>query len=257
MRDQCTPGSGLRGCGPRKQSRGAFTLIELLVVIAIIALLVSILLPSLNKAKSLARRALCLSNMRTIGVSAFMYAGENDDWFPDPYTTGAGGFYIDPSDGLKHYTGSWGFRQGPGKIDDYGEEEVFGLAGALRKYLAGDSEAWLCPDASDEMKSFGVTYAWWTNDALGNYTIARFSEIYSIYSLPLAWDNLIWKPAPTGVRGVRGGTWPRSFQRVCHKDAGPSELKDHEYSSNLWFDGHASPFYTRLHDSIGTDAEFE
>ena len=243
------------GCGRRKDGRRAFTLIELLVVIAIIALLVSILLPSLSKAKALARRALCMSNMRTVGVAAFMYAGENDDWFPDPYTTGAGGWYI--QNGLKHFTGSWGFRQAPGRVDDYGEEEEFGLAGALVKYLPGDSEAWLCPDAGDEMKSFGVTYAWWTNDALGNYTIARFSQLYSIYNLPLAWDNLIWKPAPTGVRGVRGGTWPRSFQRVCHKDAGPSDMKDHEYSTHLWFDGHASTFYTRLQETVGSNAEME
>jgi prepilin-type N-terminal cleavage/methylation domain-containing protein/prepilin-type processing-associated H-X9-DG protein len=57
--------------------RRAFTLIELLVVIAIIALLVSILLPSLNQAKELGRAVVCASNMRALGLS-FQYYQE--DW---------------------------------------------------------------------------------------------------------------------------------------------------------------------------------
>jgi|GEM_PF-5552527 len=60
----------------------AFTLIELLVVIAIIALLVSILLPSLGRAKELARRAACASNMRAWGLTAFQFANEHDGYFP-------------------------------------------------------------------------------------------------------------------------------------------------------------------------------
>ena len=66
---------------PRK-SHGAFTLIELLVVIAIIALLVSILLPSLNMAKELARRAVCMTNLNAIGKAGQVYASENDTYLP-------------------------------------------------------------------------------------------------------------------------------------------------------------------------------
>ena len=59
----------------------AFTLIELLVVIAIISLLVSILLPSLNRAKDLAREVACLSNERALGVAHVFYSNDNDETF--------------------------------------------------------------------------------------------------------------------------------------------------------------------------------
>lgn len=58
--------------------RSAFTLIELLVVIAIIALLVSILLPSLKRAQELAKQTVCLSNLKNNGTAMLMYAEENE-----------------------------------------------------------------------------------------------------------------------------------------------------------------------------------
>lgn len=58
-----------------------FTLIELLVVIAIISLLVSILLPSLTKARELAKRTVCAVNLRTVLVAFACYANENDGRF--------------------------------------------------------------------------------------------------------------------------------------------------------------------------------
>ena len=56
-----------------------FTLIELLVVIAIIALLLSILMPSLRKAKEVARRVVCSSNMKQLALGNLVYAAEYDD----------------------------------------------------------------------------------------------------------------------------------------------------------------------------------
>lgn len=59
-----------------------FTLIELLVVIAIISLLVAILIPSLQKAKSLAQAVKCQSNLRSISLSLQMYTVDWDEYLP-------------------------------------------------------------------------------------------------------------------------------------------------------------------------------
>ncbi len=66
-------------------NRRAFTLIEILVVVAIIALLVSMLLPSLSRAKEQTRRVICLSNLRQMATAAHSYAAGSDDSYPIAY----------------------------------------------------------------------------------------------------------------------------------------------------------------------------
>jgi len=68
---------------PRKRGGGGFTLIELLVVVAIIGLLISILLPSLSRAKDQAKKTACLANLRTIGQGMVMYADAHRDRLPN------------------------------------------------------------------------------------------------------------------------------------------------------------------------------
>ncbi|HVP11415.1 MAG TPA: type II secretion system protein [Phycisphaerae bacterium] len=87
--------------GNAARRRQGFTLVELLIVISIMALLASILLPSLSKAREMAKSSSCLSNLRNVGMSIAMYASEQK-YYPTSYS------YVDgdsSAGGYLHWTG--------------------------------------------------------------------------------------------------------------------------------------------------------
>jgi prepilin-type N-terminal cleavage/methylation domain-containing protein/prepilin-type processing-associated H-X9-DG protein len=67
-------------------SRNGFTLIELLVVIAIIAILAAILFPVFAQARAKGRQAMCVSNLKQLGMGIMMYTQDNDEYMPFGYS---------------------------------------------------------------------------------------------------------------------------------------------------------------------------
>ena len=86
--------------------RSGFTLIELLVVIAIIAVLMAILMPALNRVREQGKRAVCLSNVKQLGLAWVLYADDNDNKIVNG-CTGSGGENPIPADedGWVHWAG--------------------------------------------------------------------------------------------------------------------------------------------------------
>ena len=137
--------------------RSAFTLIELLVVVAIIALLISILLPSLARARELSKRTVCRANLKNMGIGWISYANENeDDWpVPSPFAQPT-----NPGLSAVQYVGRIGFQRALSTTDpafpnfpNANQISVTRCVWELVRNGSGSVKQIICPSASDDQQN--------------------------------------------------------------------------------------------------------
>ena len=168
----------------KKSSSKAFTLIELLVVIAIIALLVSILIPSLNKAKQYAAKIVCRSNMHQIGVALSAYESQYDYNFRNFETAAKpNGDELYSSTQLKRH---WFWKNG---TSDYAHEWLpFAIDDLHRTGILDTWDVLFCPG----VRNLSVDKNYY-HDYTSHAGIQRpTQEILDEDQTPMFWSTSIW-----------------------------------------------------------------
>ncbi len=148
------------------RARHGFTLVELLVVVAIIALLISLLLPALSKARTVARDMVCKSNQRQLGLWGRVWAAEHNDVLPHNGWSGStptGNYYgAQPGDADRHLLpGAW-YTKHPGFAGLGGK----GITRVGPNYYAIDgSNSLHCPQLVANID------VWWWEGVFSHYSL--------------------------------------------------------------------------------------
>jgi prepilin-type N-terminal cleavage/methylation domain-containing protein/prepilin-type processing-associated H-X9-DG protein len=168
----------------RRNRVGGFTLVELLVVIGIIALLISILLPALNRARESGRIVKCMSNIRQVNLALQQYLNENRGFIPDAEYGNSYGPLSPASFGLPAYT-----RFNPSTFPNQAPYTTYVLptiGQVLSRYMSAGEQNWKCP-AGESSESGGrdEPYQGVSNPAAG----PDAGDVYG------GWDAaVLWRP---------------------------------------------------------------